>query len=109
MSLLMNGNAAHNGFCRKVFKSAQPALPQTKIAKCLRRSAGIYSCSATLRLLSVHFSSTTRFLFPSCAAGPRSASHELSAPAAVKFSERSWVKRSEEHTSELQSRPHLVC
>src|SRR5215813_11954175 len=22
---------------------------------------------------------------------------------------RSWVRRSEEHTSELQSRPHLVC
>src|SRR5690554_7570425 len=30
-------------------------------------------------------------------------------PATARFNHALWCRRSEEHTSELQSRPHLVC
>src|SRR5436305_7870459 len=46
---------------------------------------------------------------PRRAPGPRDAAAARAAPPASRPAERAPARRSEEHTSELQSRPHLVC
>src|SRR5690554_7106185 len=49
-------------------------------------------------------------LFRSCAPGlVRDATGRHKTLAKVFYCSPTWASRSEEHTSELQSRPHLVC